>query len=123
MKILRTAFKYLTAILFIMGGMNHFLSVDFYLKMMPTYLPMHLELVYLSGVIEIILGVGLLISKWERKSAISIVLLLLAVFPANIHMYLNPDLFPNVTSLALLIRLPMQFLFIGLVWVFFIRKR
>lgn len=79
---------------------------------MPNYLGFHLELVYISGVIEIILGALLLVPKTQRFSAIGLVLLLIAVFPANIYMYQNAGNYPDMSKLALLIRLPIQILLI-----------
>jgi uncharacterized membrane protein len=105
---LKLAFQYLLAIFFILAGANHFLNADFYLKMMPPYLPWHLFLVYLSGVFEIILGIMVIIPKLTRIAGWGLIALLIAVFPANLHMALNPDLFPNISSVALWIRLPLQ---------------
>jgi uncharacterized membrane protein len=102
--------------MFIVGGVAHFTNTAFYLPMMPTYLPMHLELVYLSGVIEIVLGLLLLIPKYTRFAGKGLVLLLIAVFPANLNMYLNAEQFPDVEPTALLIRLPIQLLL--LLWAF-----
>ena len=105
-------FKILFALLFIGGGIAHFTNVGFYLPMMPDYLPFHLELIYLSGVIEILLGIFILIPKYTRISAVGLILLLLAVFPANINMYLNAENFKNVSQQALLIRLFIQLILI-----------
>jgi uncharacterized membrane protein len=105
---LKLAFQYLLAIFFILAGANHFLNADFYLKMMPPYLPWHLFLVYLSGVFEIILGIMVIVPKLTRIAGWGLIALLIAVFPANLHMALNPDLFPNISSIALWIRLPLQ---------------
>ena len=111
---IRTIFKFLLSIMFITGGINHFVSTEFYTAMMPAYLPAHELLIYLSGVLEIVFGVGLLISKFQERSAWGIIALLIAVFPANINMYLNADQFPDVTETALLIRLPIQGI---LIWI------
>lgn len=105
---LKLAFQYLLAIFFVLAGINHFLNADFYLKMMPPYLPWHLFLVYLSGVFEIILGIMVIIPKLTRIAGWGLIALLIAVFPANLHMALNPDLFPNISSIALWVRLPFQ---------------
>lgn len=105
--------KYLFALLFIGGGVNHFLSSDFYVNIMPPYLPFHLALVYISGVAEIVLGIALLIPRFQRFGAWGLIALLIAVFPANIHMFLHPELFPAISPTALLIRLPIQLLLIS----------
>jgi uncharacterized membrane protein len=89
------------------AGVLHFVVPGFYLRMMPTYLPWHLELVYLSGVCEIVLGVLLFVQRTTRLAAWGIVALLIAVFPANIHIYQHQELFP-ISPVLHLLRLPLQ---------------
>jgi uncharacterized membrane protein len=79
----------LQAALYVLAGLNHFRDPGFYLPMMPPYLPAHLELVYLSGVAEVVLGLGLLIPQTRRLAAWGLVALLLAVLPANLHIALE----------------------------------
>ncbi len=110
---LKTILKYVFAILFILAGLNHFINPAFYLKIMPPYLPWHLFLVYLSGFFEIVFGVMLLIPKFTRLAGWGLILLLIAVYPANIHMAMNPQLFPHIPFAALLLRLPLQFVLIA----------
>jgi len=95
-------------------GVKHFIDPDFFLAIMPDYLPLHLELVYLSGLAEIILGLLLLFKKTRSKAAIGIILLLIFVFPANIYLVqseLSQSLL-GVTKEQAIIRLPFQALFI-----------
>lgn len=113
MQKVKTIFKYLFAIFFVLAGLNHFLNVDFYLKIMPPYLPWHLFLVYLSGVFEIALGLLLLIPKFTSLAGWGLIALLFAVFPANIHMAVNPQLFPEFSPMLLWLRLPIQFVLIA----------
>ena len=103
----------LLAVFFVGAGLNHFLNPDFYVQIMPPYLPAHLELVYLSGAFEVIGGVAVLIPSLRSLAGWGLVLLLLAVYPANIHMALNPESFPNIPALALYLRLPLQFVLIA----------
>jgi uncharacterized membrane protein len=65
----KTASKYLLAIFMIGAGTMHFVRTDYYVKIMPPYLPIHRELVYLSGVFEIVLGVSLLIPRFSLLAA------------------------------------------------------
>jgi len=109
-RLLKLILRYFLAVLFILAGFNHFINPTFYLKIMPPYLPWHLLLVYLSGLLEVAFGVLLLTSKFHRIAAWGLIALLLAVFPANIHMAVNHQLFPEYGSLALWSRLPLQFL-------------
>ena len=100
--------RYLLAILFVVAGANHFLYTDFYVSIMPPYLPWHLELVYISGVAEVSLGLLLLLRRWSIYAAWGLIALLIAVFPANIHMALHPELYPTISTLGLWLRLPLQ---------------
>jgi len=111
MKLRRTISKWLLAALLIAAGVMHFLKSDMYLKLMPPYLPWHLELVYLSGIFEVLLGFLLLIPRTSRLAAWGIIALLIAVFPANIHLYLHQEILPAPPVLHLL-RLPLQGLLI-----------
>ncbi|PCJ57510.1 MAG: hypothetical protein COA79_15880 [Planctomycetota bacterium] len=99
---------YLLGIFFIGAGFAHFLVPSFYVNIMPDYLPAHLMLVYISGVFEMIGGLGVLIKSVRKLAGMGLILLLLAVFPANIHMALHPELYPSLPSWGLYIRLPIQ---------------
>jgi uncharacterized membrane protein len=108
MHTLKLILKYLLCLFFVLAGLNHFISPAFYLKIMPPYLPWHLTLVYLSGFFEIVLGVMVIIKTVTRLAAWGLIALLIAVFPANLHMALNPELFSNIHPIALWLRLPLQ---------------
>ncbi|NCJ07607.1 DoxX family membrane protein [Synechococcales cyanobacterium C] len=105
--------KYVLTAFFVVAGVNHFVNADFYLNIMPPYLPWHLELVYLSGLFEIVLGLLLLVPKFMPVAAWGLIALLIAVFPANIHMALNSELYPDLSALVLWLRLPLQFVLIA----------
>jgi uncharacterized membrane protein len=108
MQNIKGSLKYLLAASFVLAGLNHFISTDFYLKIMPPYLPWHLPLVYLSGVVEMALGALLLIPRLTRLAAWGLIALLIAVFPANIHMAVNHELYPAYGATSLWLRLPLQ---------------
>ena len=98
---------------FILTGVLHFLIPKTYEAIVPDYMPAHRELVYASGVAEAVGGAGLLSSnpavrKW---SAYWLLATLAAVFPANLHMALNPDRYAQIPKAALWARLPLQLLF------------
>jgi len=103
----------LLAVAFVFAGSNHFVNPDFFVAIMPPYLPAHLELVYLSGVFEIAGGIGVLIPRVRSLAGWGLVALLVAVFPANLHMALNPESFSDVSPGALYTRLPIQVLLIA----------
>jgi uncharacterized membrane protein len=81
--------------------------------MMPPYLPWHLSLVYISGVAEVVLGVLVLIPRYQVVAAWGLVALLIAVFPVNLHMALHADLFPSFHPDAQWARLPLEGVLIG----------
>lgn len=99
--------KYLLALVLVVAGTLHFIRPDFYLKIMPPYMPWHLELVYLSGVIEVVLGLLLPVPRFSRWAAWGIIALLIAVFPANIYLYQHQEIVPGSPLLHFL-RLPLQ---------------
>ncbi len=101
------------AAFFVVAGANHFVNPDFYLGIMPPYLPAHLELVYLSGFFEMLGGVAVLVPGVRAHAGWGLILLLMAVYPANIHMALHPELFPDIAASVLYARLPLQVLFVA----------
>ncbi|MGB3311899.1 MAG: MauE/DoxX family redox-associated membrane protein [Nodosilinea sp.] len=105
---LKTVSKYFMALFYSLAGANHFLNSDFYLSMMPPYLPWHEFLVALSGGFEILLGALLLVPKYSSLAAWGLIALLIAVFPANIHMATHAELFPAISPTLLWVRLPLQ---------------
>jgi uncharacterized membrane protein len=107
----------LASIFYIGAGVLHFTKTAFYLKIMPPYVPWHLAMVQISGVCEILGGLGLLIPIVRRAAAWGLVALLIAVFPANIYMVTDP-VAAGAASLSPLVlwgRLPLQLVFIA--WV------
>ena len=105
---LKYTLRWLYGLFFIAAGVNHFLNTPFYVGIMPPYLPWPVALVYLSGVAEIGLGGLLLVERWSRLAAWGLIALLIAVFPANVHMALHPELYPWASSLGLWLRLSLQ---------------
>ncbi|OAI38715.1 DoxX family protein [Planctomycetaceae bacterium SCGC AG-212-D15] len=107
--------KYSLTLFLVAAGALHFIRSEFYLKIMPPYLPWPLGLVYLSGFIEVALGLLLLVPRLSRLAAWGIIALLIAVFPANIYLYQHQEIMPGPPLLHLL-RLPLQAVFI--LWAF-----
>ena len=108
MPLFQTLTRYLLGVLFIIAGINHFVRTAFYVSIMPPYLPWHLELVYISGVAEAGLGAMVLIRRWAVGAGWGLIALMVAVFPANLHMAIHPDLYPSFSKLGLWLRLPLQ---------------
>ena len=106
-----------TAIFFVAAGSLHFVRPEIYLRIMPPYIPWHVAMVRVSGLFEILGGLGVLLPWSRRIAAWGLVALLIAVFPANIYMATNP-VDAGAASLAPALRwgrLPLQGLFIW--WV------
>jgi len=107
---------------FILAGALHFVIPKFYEQMMPDWIPLHRESVIVSGVAEIIGGAALLNERTSRFGFWWLTALLVAVFPANVHMATNPDSVPIVSERSiphwqLWARLPLQPLMIVLLAV------
>lgn len=113
---LRDWVRVLFGIAFVIAGLNHFLNARFYVEIMPPMLPLHWELVYISGIFEVGLGAMLALDYKTILAAWGLIALLIAIYPANIYMALNPQLFPNIPAWVLYARLPFQFLFIGIAY-------
>ncbi|HTG34042.1 MAG TPA: MauE/DoxX family redox-associated membrane protein [Thermoanaerobaculia bacterium] len=118
MRRLRQGLKYLMAALYVLAGVNHFLNPALYLKIMPPYLPWPRFLVEVSGVCEIALGLLLLVPRCTRWAAWGLIALLIAVFPANLHMAVHPELYPEIPAAALWARLPLQAVLIAWAYVY-----
>ena len=117
--------RWLLGLLFIAAGANHFRDPDFYLPMMPPYLPWHTQLIAISGVAEILGGLGLLVPQTRHWAGYGLIALLIAVFPANLHMALN-HISPGGTHVepwVLWARLPFQPLFIAWVWLVALKSK
>ena len=102
---------------FIFAGVMHFVIPRTYKRIVPPYIPAPMAMVYASGVAEAAGGAGLMVASQRRRAGWWLIATLLAVFPANLHMALHPEQFPEVPGgkRALWGRLPLQALFIA--WV------
>ena len=101
---------------FLFAGSQHFTNPGFFTAIVPPALPDPLLIVYVSGLFEIAGGVGVLIPRVRSLAGLGLIALLIAVFPANLYMAMNPELFPDFSRTQLYIRLPFQFLFIAWAW-------
>ncbi|MBL0274302.1 MAG: DoxX family protein [Chitinophagaceae bacterium] len=101
------------AAFYVLAGVNHFINPVFYKKIMPPGLPGHYPLIYISGISEIILGVLLIPQQTRKWAAWGVILLLVAVFPANVQMMLNYRDQQNPYLGLAILRLPLQLLLLG----------
>jgi uncharacterized membrane protein len=102
---------------FVLAGAMHFVQPRTYQRIMPPYVPRHRELVYASGIAGTVGGLGLFPQATRRLAGWWLIATLIAVFPANVHMALHPEEFPEIPGGAagLWARLPFQVVFIA--WV------
>jgi uncharacterized membrane protein len=111
--------------MFIAAGVLHFVTPAPYLAIMPPWLPAPALLVQISGVAEVMGGVGLLLPRWRRAAGSGLIVLLLAILPANVQMLLNYQArgAPSGEITLLWLRLPLQLLLIAAVWWVALRVR
>ena len=107
---------YLQAGLYMAAGIYHFRKPAPYAAIVPAYFGDPFLLVYLSGVAEILLGILLLVRATRKLAGIGLIVLLVAVFPANITMAVNFMHTGNPYTWAAFLRLPLQFLLIWIAW-------
>jgi len=111
-------FLYLMSAFFIAAGITHFLKPGVFLGIMPKFLPYPLQLVYISGACEILFAILLAIPSTRHSGAWLIILLLIAVFPANIQMAISFYEGKNPFLWIAILRLPLQFLLIWWAWIY-----
>ncbi len=110
--------KILFGCLFIIAGISHFRFTGTYQRIVPPMLPQPRLIVLISGGIEFLLGVALLIPAGTRLAAWGLIALLVAVFPANVYMTMHPELFPKLSVWILWVRLPLQAVLIAWAYIY-----
>jgi uncharacterized membrane protein len=115
---LKAVLRVLLALAMVGAGIMHFVDPAPFVRIVPPYLPWPLGLVYVSGVFEILGGVGLLPARTRSAAGWGLVALYIAVFPANLHMALHDIPFGDepVPPAMLWGRLPLQLVFIAWAW-------
>jgi len=104
------------AAVFVGAGVLHFVRPEPFVRIVPPGLPAPEALVFWSGVVEVAGGVGLLVPRARRAAGLGLAALLVAVFPANVHMALAPETAgQGIPAWALWARLPLQPALIGAV--------
>lgn len=98
---------------FFFGGLAHFVLTDFFVSIVPPWVPWPLAAVYVSGVLEVMGALAVLIPAYRAMAGMGLILLTLAVTPANVHMWLHPELFPKFSESALTVRLLIQVALLG----------
>ncbi|MEP0545759.1 MAG: hypothetical protein ABJF88_02425 [Rhodothermales bacterium] len=103
------------AAIFVGAGVMHFVKPKLFAAIVPPFLPNALLLVYLSGVAEILGGLGVLVPAFRAWAGWGLIALLVAVFPANVYMALEAEKF-GIAPVWLWLRLPLQLVLIAWVW-------
>lgn len=107
--------KIVLGVFLIFGGIQHFIKPDFYIPFVPEFLPFTMPIIYVSGFVEIVVGVLVFIKRYEKIGAWGILVLMLLFLP--IHIW---DVFSETPAVgsqkAAFIRLVFQFLLIAISW-------
>ena len=106
--------------IYIFAGIMHFIKPKVYLRIMPRYLPFHKPLVLLSGVAEILLGVGLFFKETKNLSVYGIIAMLAVFLLVHFYMLSSEKASAGFPKWLLLLRLPIQFAF--MYWAFMYLK-
>ena len=101
---------YVMSFMYVFIGIRHFTNPQYFLDIVPPQLPFKLFLVYLTGLIEIVGGVAILLPKTRKAGAYLLIFLLVSVFPANIYLYVSqtPQSLLGISKMDALIRMPFQ---------------
>ena len=118
----RTVLRWLLSMFMVVAGANHFVAPATYVGMMPSALPAPAVLVYVSGVAEILGGLGLILPATRRLAGWGLIALFVAIFPANINMAVHHLSLGGreVATWALWARLPLQAVLV--VWAYWCSK-
>ncbi len=100
---------YLMAGMYIIAGIMHFIKPKAYLRIMPRYLPHPEKLVFWSGIVEIILGLGLCFAPTKAISIWGIILMLVVFLTVHVHMLSGKKAGAGIPKWILIVRLPLQF--------------
>ena len=100
---------YLMALLYILAGFNHFRKPKIYLRIMPRYLPAPKTLVYLSGIAEVILGIGICFPSTKNISIYGIIAMLIIFLLVHFYMLSSKKAGAGIPLWLLILRLPIQF--------------
>ena len=104
------------SLFYIIAGINHFLNLEWYMKIMPPNLSFHKELIYISGLLEIIFGILLIFENTRLFAGWGLILLLIAIFPANVYSAQTGGEAMGTSATVAWGRLPLQAVFIALAY-------
>lgn len=108
--------QYALGFIFIFAGFMHLQKSDIYLKILPPYLPSHKTVVLLSGILEMIFGMFILIPNYQKVGAWAWIVMLILFLPVHVYMLQNKKASLKLPTWFLVLRIPLQFLLIY--WVY-----
>jgi len=103
---------YVMALLYVLAGINHFRKPELYFKIIPPFFTNKKFINEMTGLLEIMLGVYLCIPIFSNLAAISIMILLVVIFPSNIYMVIEKKAHLGLPKWLLYLRLPIQLVLI-----------
>ncbi|MGI0119620.1 DoxX family protein [Zooshikella sp. RANM57] len=108
------------SIAFLFFSLGHFAKTQGMVEMLPTWVPFRLNIIYLTGIMEILIAITLFIPKYQSVAAKAALIVFILFFPANIYSALNSIGLGGHQwgPIYLLIRGPLQLLLIG--WTYFL---
>jgi uncharacterized membrane protein len=109
---------FIMSLLYIIAGINHFIHPLFYKKIMPSFIPWHMPIIFISGIAEVLLGILLIPAVTRRLAAWGIIVLLIVIFPANMNMMLIYYHDKNPALWITILRLPLQLILIWWAYTF-----
>ncbi|MBR9914525.1 MAG: hypothetical protein GYB32_06810 [Algicola sp.] len=109
---------YLMAIIYVLAGLMHFVKPKMYMRIMPRYLPNHKLLVYLSGIAEVILGIGLLFASTRSLAIYGIIAMLLIFLLVHFYMLSSEKAGAGIPKWVLILRIPLQFALMYWAWTY-----
>ncbi|MCH8982778.1 MAG: DoxX family protein [Acidobacteria bacterium] len=114
----KRALLWLMAAFYLANGLYHFINPEAYQRIMPDFVPWPLAVVYISGIAEVLLGVGVIVPATRLVAAWGLVVLLVVIFPANVNVAVNDLAFVGEEPNSLLnwLRLPIQAVLIAWAW-------
>ncbi len=113
----RVCSRYALAVMLLLTGSAHFTSIrEVLVRMVPPWMPAPRMVIFVTGLLEILGAIGLLVPRFQRSAGIALVLFFIAVLPANIYAAQSGMLLGGQPATPVWIRVPIQLLFIALAW-------
>ncbi|WP_178987798.1 DoxX family protein [Winogradskyella schleiferi] len=109
---------YIMAAIYVLAGIMHFIKPKMYMRIMPKYLPNHKALVYLSGIAEMLLGIGLCIPAIKNMAIFGIIAMLAVFLLVHFYMLSGEKASAGIPKWILILRIPLQFGLMYWAWVY-----